>query len=82
METKEIEIKLRPMEILRIKNVIRGSALEKNINVKFGDEIEGGSAIPCSTSTGNINLKILIKNEENKSHIIEEFISWIKNNWK
>jgi len=82
MTVKEIEIELRPMEIMRVKNVIRGNALEKDIRIKFGDEMEGASAIPCSTSTGNINLRILIKDEKEKQKKIEEFITWLKNKWK
>ncbi|NHI92338.1 MAG: hypothetical protein EAX96_07525 [Candidatus Lokiarchaeota archaeon] len=82
MSIKEVTIELRPMEILRVKNVIRGNAYEKDLKIKFGDEMEGGSAIPCSTSTGNINLKILIKNEHDKSQVIEEFMDWVKKNWK
>jgi len=82
MAVKEIEIELRPMEIMRVKNVIRGNALEKDIRIKFGDEMDGSSAIPCSTSTGNINLRVLIKDEEEKQKEIEEFVTWLKNKWK
>ena len=81
MSIKEVTIELRPMEVLRVKNVIRGSEYEKDIKIKFGDET-GGAAIPCSTGTGNMMLTILIKNEEEKTQIIEEFITWLKNNWK
>ena len=82
MGIKTINIELRPMEIIRVKNVIRGNALEKDIRIKFGDEMEGSSAIPCSTSTGNINLRVLIKDEEEKQKEIEEFITWLKEKWK
>lgn len=81
MSIKEVNIELRPMEVLRVKNVIRGNAYEKDLKIKFGDET-GGQAIPCSTGTGNMILKILIKNEEEKTEIIEEFITWLKKNWK
>ena len=81
MSIKEVTIELRPMEVLRVKNVIRGNALEKDIKIKFGDET-GGTAIPCSTSTGNMSLTILIKNEEDKSEVVEEFINWLNKNWK
>ena len=81
MPFKEVTIDLRPMEVLRVKNVIRGNAFEKDLRIKFGDET-GGTAIPCSTSTGKMNLKILIKNEEEKSQVIEDFINWLHKNWK
>ena len=82
MGIKTIDIELRPMEIMRVKNVIRGNALEKDIRIKFGDEMEGSSAIPCSTSTGNINLHVLIKEEEGKQKEIEDFITWLNDKWK
>ncbi|MHA1755558.1 MAG: hypothetical protein ACTSVV_02225 [Promethearchaeota archaeon] len=79
---KEFEIELRPMEVLRVKNVIRGNAMEKGIRIKFGDEVGDNLAVPCSTSTGKMNLKILIKDDKDKLQIIDEFINWLKKNWK
>jgi len=81
MSEAEVDIKVRPVEIMRVKNIIRGRASELgDLMIKFSDEI-GGKSLPCS-GFEPMTITAIITGAHGEEETIDRLVAWIKNKWK
>ena len=77
----KIELNLKPVEIMRVKNIIRGRAEELEItHLSFSDEIPGAKRLPCS-GYEQMQISVIIKHDD-KKEAINELVDWLRKKWK